>query len=89
MAAVTNPPTIERKDQTELMPALPVDVEVELTRVRLTVGQLAQLRVGHVLPLRMDVSEPVTLRVGDRAVARAELVDIEGELGARILSLVE
>jgi type III secretion protein Q len=30
----------------------------------------------------------VLLRVGDRVVARAELVDIEGEVGARILTLV-
>lgn len=75
-------------DSTELMPALPVDVEVELTRLRMTLSQLAQVRPGHVLPLRIDPGEPVVLRVGDRAIARAELVDIEGELGARILSLL-
>jgi len=77
------------EEQTERTPALPVELQVELTRMRMTVGQLAQLRVGHVLPLRIDTSEPVLLRLGDGVVARAELVDIEGELGARILSLVE
>lgn len=76
-------------EATELMPALPVDVEVELTRLRMTLAQLAQVRPGHVLPLRIDPGEPVVLRVGERAIARAELVDIEGELGARILSLLE
>lgn len=75
-------------EATELMPALPVDVEVELTRVRMTISQLSQLRPGHVLPLRMDAGEPVLLRLGERAIARAELVDVEGELGARILSLL-
>src|SRR5690606_1262721 len=75
-------------EATELMPALPVDVEVELTRLRMTLAQLAQVRPGHVLPLRIDPGEPVVLRVGERAIARAELVDIEGELGARILSLL-
>lgn len=77
------------EEQTERTPALPIELQVELTRMRMTVGQLAQLRVGHVLPLRIDTSEPVLLRLGDGVVARAELVDIEGELGARILSLVE
>lgn len=63
-----------------------VDVEVELTRVRLPVADLAGLRPGVVLPLRTSASDPVLLRVGDRVVARAELVDIEGEVGARILA---
>ncbi len=67
--------------------ALPVEVEIELTRLRLTVGELAQVRPGAILPLHINAAEPVLLKVGDRAVARAELVEIEGEVGARILSL--
>jgi type III secretion protein Q len=70
------------------MPPLPVDVEIELTRLMLPLSELAVLKPGQLLPLRINASEPVLLRVGDRAVARAELVDIEGEIGARILSLV-
>jgi type III secretion protein Q len=66
----------------------PVDVEIELTRVRLQLSDLAGLRPGVVLPLRMAATDPVLLRVGDRVIARAELVDIEGEVGARILAFV-
>lgn len=69
-------------------PALPVEVEIELTRLRMTVGELANIRTGSILPLHINSAEPVVLRVGDRAVARAELVEIEGEVGARILSLL-
>jgi len=72
----------------EVAAALPVDVEVELTRLRLSVGELAALKPGALLPLHMNVTEPVLLRVGDRAVARAELVEIDGEVGARILALL-
>ena len=68
--------------------SLPVEVEIELTRLRLTVGELAQVRPGAILPLHINAAEPVLLKVGDRAVARAELVEIEGEVGARILSLL-
>jgi type III secretion protein Q len=68
--------------------SLPVEVEIELTRLRLTVAELAQVRPGAILPLHINASEPVLLKVGDRAVARAELVEIEGEVGARILSLL-
>ena len=70
------------------MPPLPVEVEVELTRLRLSVSELATLRQGSLVPLHINSSEPVVLRVGDRAVARAELVEIEGEVGARILALL-
>lgn len=67
--------------------SLPVDVEVELARVRLTLEDLQTLRAGAVLPLALNAAQLVTLRIGDRAVAKAELVDIDGELGARIVSL--
>jgi type III secretion protein Q len=75
-------------EQSEGVPPLPVDVEIELTRLMLPLSELAALKPGYLLPLRINASEPVLLRVGERAVARAELVDIEGEVGARILSLL-
>ncbi|WP_245919510.1 FliM/FliN family flagellar motor switch protein [Melittangium boletus] len=75
-------------ERSEGMPPLPVDVEIELTRFMLPLSELAVLKPGALLPLRISASEPVLLRVGDRAVARAELVDIEGEVGARILCLL-
>jgi type III secretion protein Q len=72
----------------EGMPPLPVDVEIELTRVMVPLSELAALKPGALLPLHINASEPVLLRVGDRAVARAELVEIEGEVGARVLALL-
>jgi type III secretion protein Q len=70
------------------LPQLPVEVEVELARLRLALSELATLKPGAILPLHINAAEPVTLRVGDRAVARAELVEIEGEIGARIVALL-
>jgi type III secretion protein Q len=68
-------------------PSLPVEVEIELTRLQLPIAELATLKPGAVLPLHINASQPVMLRIGDRAVARAEIVEIDGELGARILTL--
>ncbi len=67
--------------------ALPVEVEVELTRLQLPVSELATLRPGAVVPLHINSAQPVVLRIGDRAIARAEVVEIDGELGARIIAL--
>ncbi len=67
---------------------LPVEVEIELARVRLPITQLGTLAPGHVMALKLDATGPVTLRVGDQAFARAELVEIEGSVGARIIELL-
>jgi type III secretion protein Q len=68
-------------------PALPVEVEIELTRLLLPIAELATLKPGAVLPLHINAAQPVMLRIGDRAVARAELVEVDGELGARIINM--
>jgi type III secretion protein Q len=75
-------------EKSEGIPPLPVDVEIELTRVMVPLSELAVLRPGALLPLHINANEPVLLRVGGRAVARAELVEIEGEVGARVLALL-
>jgi type III secretion protein Q len=75
-------------EKSEGMPPLPVDVEIELTRVMVPLSELAALKPGALLPLHINANEPVLLRVGGRAVARAELVEIEGEVGARVLALL-
>ncbi|QSQ23993.1 type III secretion system cytoplasmic ring protein SctQ [Pyxidicoccus parkwayensis] len=79
---------VDLKELREGMPPLPVDVEIELTRVMVPLSELAALKPGALLPLHINANEPVLLRVGDRAVARAELVEIEGEVGARVLALL-
>jgi type III secretion protein Q len=71
-----------------LDPSLSIDVEIELARLRLPISQLSTLRPGGVLPLHVNAAQTVIVRVGDKPVAKAELVEIEGDLGARILSLL-
>lgn len=80
-------PTLENA-MSNVDPSLPVDVEIELARLRLPLQQLASLRPGGVLPLHVNAAQTVIIRIGDKPVARAELVEIEGEIGARILSLI-
>jgi type III secretion protein Q len=67
--------------------AIPVLLEVELARVALPLAELARLEPGAVLPLAIDRRGLVTLRLGDREVARGELVDVDGAVGVRILSM--
>lgn len=66
---------------------LPVVIEVELARVEVPLAELARLEPGAALPLAIDRHGVVTLRVGERAIGRGELVDVDGTVGVRILTL--
>jgi type III secretion protein Q len=67
----------------------PVLLEVELATVAVPLRDLARIAPGAVLPLGLDRSGQVTLRIGDRAVARGELVEVDGAVGVRIAWLAE
>lgn len=68
-------------------PQIPITLEVELCRVEVTLAELARLEPGAVLPLALDRRGLVTLRAGDRAIARGELVEVDGAVGIRIEAL--
>ena len=54
----------------------------------LSLAELAALQPGTVLPLRVSAGDPVFLRAGDRRIGRAELVEVEGQVAARVLELL-
>jgi len=81
-------PTPESPVSSPVDPSLPVEVEIELTRLRLPLCQLGAIKPGAVMPLHINAAQQVVVRIGDRAVARAELVEIEGEVGARIIAML-
>jgi type III secretion protein Q len=69
--------------------SLNVDVEIELTTIQVPVRQLGAIAPGSVLPLHINAAQTVTLRIDGRKVALAELVEVEGEIGARITAMLE
>lgn len=71
----------------ELLRELPVEVVCELGRVTMSGRELLELRPGAVIPVGRPLAGPVDLTVGGRVVARGELVDIEGEIGVRVVQM--
>ncbi len=63
---------------------VPIEIIVSVGRARPSVREL--LRVGRdtVLPLDRRVDDPVELYVGDRLIARGELVELEGERAGQL-----
>ncbi|HHY01836.1 MAG TPA: FliM/FliN family flagellar motor switch protein [Paracoccus sp.] len=68
-----------------------VEIAIRIGRTRLSVADLARLQADDVLPLDQDATDGVEICIGDRVVARGELIDHggEGRLGVRILGPVE
>ena len=78
----------EGNDKPELIDAIgdvPVLVRVELGEARMAAREWAAVGKGDVVALGRRVGEPVVLRVGGVPVARGDLVEIDGEVGVRIV----
>jgi type III secretion system YscQ/HrcQ family protein len=64
--------------------AMEVVAQVEVGRLTLTVEQALGLVPGRVLALDRDVGPDVWIRVGDKLVARGELVSCDGRLAVEV-----
>jgi flagellar motor switch protein FliN/FliY len=83
--------------EAELMPAateeavtlkeLPMNVTVEIARLRITLEKLLQLVPGNMIELPIKPDQPVHLTVGGQLVGKAELVHLGDSLGIRIIEI--
>ncbi|MDV7141359.1 FliM/FliN family flagellar motor switch protein [Tropicimonas sp. TH_r6] len=70
---------------------VPVEVQVSVGRARPRISELLKLERNAVLPLDRKVEDPVELYVGDKLIARGELIeqegDGEGQLAVRLIEI--
>ena len=66
-----------------------VPMVVEIGRVNVSAADIVGLRPGHVIELSRSPGDSVDLVVSGKRIGKGELVEIEGELGVRILSLLQ
>ena len=62
-------------------------LEVRIGAVEMELSDLRRLRSGQVVDCGRVVGGGVDLMVGDTSVGRGELVDVDGRLGVRVLSM--
>lgn len=65
----------------------PVELTVTLGTTRLSLRQVADLAIGQIIQLGRPLAGPFELRAEGRVLGRGELVDVDGELAVRIVSL--
>ena len=68
---------------------VPVVVRVEVGTAQMSARDWSRIGAGDVVTLGKRIGEHVVLRVAGEDVARGELVDVDGEVGVRIVSLTQ
>lgn len=64
-----------------------VPLVIELARKPMTLQQVGQLQKDQILEFSQSTSDPVDLVVSGKSIGQGELVEVEGKLGVKILSL--
>lgn len=65
--------------------AVPVTLDFSLGQVRMRLGDMRRLGAGAILPLTGGSPASIAIRSADRVIGRGEAVDINGQLGIRIV----
>ena len=84
MSGQSNPP---KSDSENFLLGIPVEVVVELGRKTMLIREVASLKQGEVINLDQPVDALLDVRVGDKLLARGELVMVEGKVGLRITEM--
>jgi hypothetical protein len=66
-----------------------LEVTVQLGTTRMSLRQLGELAIGQIVPLGRPLAGPYEVRAAGRMLGHGELVDIDGELGVRIVSIAD
>jgi flagellar motor switch/type III secretory pathway protein FliN len=77
----------EESELERIVGETPLVVRLELGVLELSAAEWAALRPGDVVQSGRRIDDLVVLRAAGREIARGELVDIEGELGVRVLQV--
>lgn len=68
---------------------IPMDVEVELDRRRMTMREILALEPGSVVKMTRSAGENIDLVIGGTLVGSGEIVIIEESFGVRITDFIE
>jgi flagellar motor switch protein FliN/FliY len=72
----------------DLILDIPLDLRVELGQVKMLVSDLLQLGQGSVIDLKKPVGEQLDIYIGDKLLARGEVVVADEKLGIRVTDIV-
>ena len=74
-------------DSDTFLGGIPVEVVVELGRKTMLIRDVAALKPGDIVDLEQTVDSPLDIRVGDKLLAKGELVMVNGRVGLRVTEM--
>lgn len=77
------------REQIAHLSDVPVQVEVELDRKIMTIGEILRLEKGGVIKLTRSAGENIDIVVGGSLIASGEIVVLEETMGVRITDFNE
>jgi flagellar motor switch protein FliN/FliY len=72
----------------DLILDIPLDVSVELGKVKMLVNDLLQLGQGSIIALDKPVGERLEIYISDKLIARGEVVVADEKFGIRVTDIV-
>jgi len=66
---------------------IPLQIAIEVGRMRLRVRDLMKLAPGHIIELKKPAGEPFDICVNGMQVARGEVIVVEQSSGVRIIEV--
>ena len=72
----------------DLILDLPLDVSVELGKVKMPVNELLQLGRGSILELTKPVGEPLDIYINNKLIAKGEVVILDDKFGVRVADII-
>jgi len=91
----TKSPTPAAKEDTPPAPtsapdidAIPIQLTFDLGQQDIPLGHMSQLAPGFTFQLNRPLASPVVINANGKPMAEGELVDVNGQLGARITKMI-
>jgi flagellar motor switch protein FliN/FliY len=81
-------PELTGENPLDMLGDIPLDITVELGRLRMVVRDVVELGSGSIIEIDKAAGEPVDVLVNGRLVARGEVVVIEDNFGVRITEIL-
>jgi len=76
------------KRDISLVKHVSVELTIEVGTAEMSVDELFALKAGDVVKLLQQVNEPMTLRLGGKAVARGNLVAVDDNFGVELTDIL-
>lgn len=72
----------------DLILDIPLDVSVELGKIKMPVNELLQLGQGSIVELAKSVGEPLDIYINNKLIAKGEVVILDEKFGVRVADII-